>query len=140
LPLLTRYIRARARPDTDFDPAGFAELYAIMWRSGIRACSAPSPLNRRDGKPQYLRHQTDLDLSKSLAGRIQRWRRLRMYAANVPPARGRFTSLLASQPLSKTGHAAGVSSHFLKRECGPWRRQNGARGIESYSRRALRRT
>jgi len=87
LALLTRYIRARRAADTDFDPAGFAELYAIMSaQRNTRLLGTFARLNRRDGKPQYLRHQTRIwtYLNRSLAhptlAAFREW-----YAANVPP-------------------------------------------------------
>lgn len=87
LALLTRYIKARRAADGDFDPAGFAELYAIMSaQRNTRLLGTFARLNRRDGKPQYLRHQPRIwtYLSRSLAhpalAEFRRW-----YAANVPP-------------------------------------------------------
>src|SRR5216683_7109327 len=56
LALLTRYIKARRASDDSFDPAGFAELYAIMSaQRNTRLLGTFARLNRRDGKPQYLR-------------------------------------------------------------------------------------
>ena len=87
LALLTRYIKARLAADERFDPAGFAELYAIMSvQRNTRLLGIFARLNRRDGKPQYLRHQPRIwtYLSRSLAhpalARAREW-----YAANVPP-------------------------------------------------------
>ena len=87
LALLTRYIKARRAADQSFDPAGFAELYAIMSaQRNTRLLGTFARLNRRDGKPQYLRHQPRIwtYLSRSLAhpalARAREW-----YAANVPP-------------------------------------------------------
>jgi len=87
LALLTRYIKARRASDDRFDPAGFAELYAIMSaQRNTRLLGTFARLNRRDGKPQYLRHQPRIwtYLSRSLAhpalARAREW-----YAANVPP-------------------------------------------------------
>jgi len=87
LALLTRYIKARRASDDSFDPAGFAELYAIMSaQRNTKLLGIFARLNRRDGKPQYLRHQPRIwtYLSRSLAhpalGRAREW-----YAANVPP-------------------------------------------------------
>jgi hypothetical protein len=86
LSLLTRYIKARRASDDSFDPAGFAELYAIMSaQRNTRLLGTFARLNRRDGKPQYLRHQPRIwtYLNRSLAhpalSRARRW-----YAANVP--------------------------------------------------------
>jgi len=87
LALLTRYIKARRDADTGFDPAGFAANYALMSaQRNTRLLGTFARLNRRDGKPQYLRHQPRIwtYLSRSLAhpalAKIQAW-----YAANVPP-------------------------------------------------------
>jgi tRNA threonylcarbamoyl adenosine modification protein YjeE len=87
LALLTRYIKTRLASDDGFDPAGFAELYAIMSaQRNTRLLGTFARLNRRDGKPQYLRHQPRIwtYLSRSLAhpalAPAREW-----YAANVPP-------------------------------------------------------
>ena len=87
LALLTRYIKARRASDEGFDPAGFAELYAIMSvQRNTRLLGTFARLNRRDGKPQYLRHQPRIwtYLSRSLAhpdlSHMREW-----YSANVPP-------------------------------------------------------
>jgi N-acetylmuramate 1-kinase len=86
LSLLTRYIKARRAVDDSFDPAGFAELYAIMSaQRNTRLLGTFARLNRRDGKPQYLRHQPRIwrYLERSLAHPMlapaRQW-----YAANVP--------------------------------------------------------
>jgi aminoglycoside/choline kinase family phosphotransferase len=87
LALLTRYIKARRAADGQFDPASFAELYAIMSaQRNTRLLGTFARLNRRDGKPQYLRHQPRIwtYLGRSLAhpalSAFREW-----YAANVPP-------------------------------------------------------
>ena len=84
---LTRYIKARRAADEAFDPAGFAELYAIMSaQRNTRLLGIFARLNRRDGKPQYLRHQPRIwtYLTRSLAhpalAQLREW-----YSANVPP-------------------------------------------------------
>jgi N-acetylmuramate 1-kinase len=86
LALLTRYIKARRASDDSFDPAGLAELYAIMSaQRNTRLLGTFARLNRRDGKPQYLRHQPRIwtYLNRSLAhpvlARAREW-----YSANVP--------------------------------------------------------
>jgi N-acetylmuramate 1-kinase len=87
LAMLTRYIRTRRASDDGFDPADFAELYAIMSaQRNTRLLGTFARLNRRDGKPQYLRHQpriwTYLNRSldhPALSG-IRAW-----YTAHVPP-------------------------------------------------------
>ena len=87
LTLLTRYIKARRAMDAGFDAASFAELYAIMSaQRNTRLLGTFARLNRRDGKPQYLRHQPRIwaYLNRSLAhpalSAFRDW-----YAANVPP-------------------------------------------------------
>lgn len=87
LSLLTRYIKARRAADAAFNPAEFAELYAILSaQRNTRLLGTFARLNRRDGKPQYLRHQPRIwtYLSRSLVhpvlARAQAW-----YSANVLP-------------------------------------------------------
>jgi hypothetical protein len=87
LALLTRYIKARRAADHTFNPADFAKLYAIMSaQRNTRLLGTFARLNRRDGKPQYLRHQPRIwtYLNRSLAhpvlSRFRDW-----YAAHVPP-------------------------------------------------------
>jgi tRNA threonylcarbamoyl adenosine modification protein YjeE len=87
LALLMQYIKARRAADEGFDPAGFAEFYAIMSaQRNTKLLGIFARLNRRDGKPQYLRHQPRIwtYLNRSLAhpalSRIREW-----YAAHVPP-------------------------------------------------------
>ena len=86
LALLTRYIKARRAAEESFDPAGFAEIYAIMSaQRNTRLLGTFARLNRRDGKPQYLRHQPRIwtYLGRSLAhpalSHMRQW-----YSANVP--------------------------------------------------------
>lgn len=56
--LLTRYAKARRTAGPAFDPATFAEIYAIMSaQRNTRLLGTFARLNRRDGKPHYLRHQ-----------------------------------------------------------------------------------
>jgi tRNA threonylcarbamoyl adenosine modification protein YjeE len=87
LTLLTRYIKARHAADNTFDPAGFAESYAIMSaQRNTRLLGTFARLNRRDGKPQYLRHQPRIwtYLTRSLAhpvlSGLRGW-----YDTQVPP-------------------------------------------------------
>jgi hypothetical protein len=87
LVLLTRYIKARLATDDSFDPAAFAELYALMSaQRNTKLLGIFARLNRRDGKPQYLRHLPRIwtYLGRSLAhpalAGLREW-----YAANVPP-------------------------------------------------------
>jgi N-acetylmuramate 1-kinase len=87
LALLSRYIKARRGWDEKFNAASFAELYAVMSaQRNTRLLGTFARLNRRDGKPQYLRHQPRIwtYLNRSLAhpalAGFRDW-----YAANVPP-------------------------------------------------------
>jgi tRNA threonylcarbamoyl adenosine modification protein YjeE len=87
LALLSRYIKARRDAEPKFDASEFAALYAIMSaQRNTRLLGTFARLNRRDGKPQYLRHQPRIwsYLSRSLAHPIleslKRW-----YTAHVPP-------------------------------------------------------
>lgn len=58
LSLLGRYVAARRAADPAFDAATFAETYAIMSaQRNTRLLGTFARLNRRDGKPQYLKHQ-----------------------------------------------------------------------------------
>lgn len=86
LALLTRYIKARHAADDGFDPATFAEIYAVMSaQRNTRILGTFARLNRRDGKSQYLRHQPRIwsYLARSLAhpalSHLRDW-----YCANVP--------------------------------------------------------
>ena len=84
--LLSRYTRARLKAEPTFDAPGFARLYATM--SAQRASKILgifARLDRRDGKPQYLRHLPRVwaYLQRSLAhpalAPLAAW-----YRANVP--------------------------------------------------------
>ena len=86
LSLLTRYIKARRAADPAFDAAEFAELYAIMSaQRNTRLLGTFARLNRRDGKPHYLRHQPRIwtylnrSLAHPLLARVREW-----YGVNVP--------------------------------------------------------
>ncbi|WP_315761610.1 MULTISPECIES: tRNA (adenosine(37)-N6)-threonylcarbamoyltransferase complex ATPase subunit type 1 TsaE [unclassified Bradyrhizobium] len=85
--LLTRYITAREAADAGFDQEAFRAHYAVMSaQRNTRLLGTFARLNRRDGKPHYLKHQPRIwaYLSRALAhpalGSISDW-----YAANVPP-------------------------------------------------------
>jgi tRNA threonylcarbamoyl adenosine modification protein YjeE len=87
LVLLTRYIKARLAADATFDPAHFAGLYAIMSaQRNTKLLGIFARLNRRDGKPHYLRHQPRIwtYLGRSLAhpalSAFREW-----YTTHVPP-------------------------------------------------------
>jgi aminoglycoside/choline kinase family phosphotransferase len=85
--LLAHYIKARRASDDSFDAAGFAELYAILSaQRNTKLLGIFARLNRRDGKPQYLRHlpriwrYLDRSLAHPTLARFRAW-----YTANVPP-------------------------------------------------------
>jgi hypothetical protein len=55
--LLSRYVRTRLEADPNFDTAGFTQLYATLAaQRATKILGIFARLNRRDGKPQYLRH------------------------------------------------------------------------------------
>ena len=87
--LLSRYARARLY-DQRFDPAAFARLYATLAaQRATKILGIFARLDRRDGKPQYLRHIPRLlgYLQRSLAhpdlAPLKAW-----YAANLPSNAG----------------------------------------------------
>jgi len=87
--LLSRYARARLT-DQRFDAADFAWLYATLAaQRATKILGIFARLDRRDGKPQYLRHVPRLlsYLQRSLAhpalAALRAW-----YAANLPPRDG----------------------------------------------------
>jgi N-acetylmuramate 1-kinase len=88
--LLGRYVRARQGGDDRFEPADFVLLYATLAaQRATKILGIFARLDRRDGKPQYLRHIPRLwrYLQRSLAhpalAPLKGW-----YAANVPAPKG----------------------------------------------------
>ena len=88
--LLGRYVRARRNDDRGFDPSGFSLLYATLAaQRATKILGIFARLERRDGKPQYLRHMPRLwnYLGRALAhpalASLRAW-----YAANVLPPDG----------------------------------------------------
>ena len=84
--LLGRYVRARHTDDRRFDAAAFAQLYATLAaQRATKILGIFARLDRRDGKPQYLRHIPRLwrYLQRALAHPalvpLKAW-----YATNVP--------------------------------------------------------
>ena len=84
--LFSRYVRGRI-DDQRFDAAGFARIYATLAaQRATKILGIFARLDRRDGKPQYLRHIPRLlrYLHRSLAhpdlAPLKAW-----YAANLPP-------------------------------------------------------
>jgi N-acetylmuramate 1-kinase len=88
--LFNRYIEARMTADAGFDASAFAAHYAIMSaQRNTRLLGTFARLNRRDGKPHYLKHQPRIwsYLNRALAhpalASLRDW-----YAAHVPPPAG----------------------------------------------------
>ena len=55
--LFARYVGRRGETDPGFDPTGFAAVYAVMAaQRATKILGIFARLDRRDGKPQYLRH------------------------------------------------------------------------------------
>jgi tRNA threonylcarbamoyl adenosine modification protein YjeE len=84
--LLSRYARSRRADTPGFDMPSFTQLYATMAaQRATKILGIFTRLDRRDGKPQYLRHIPRLwtYLQRSLAhpalAGLERW-----YVANVP--------------------------------------------------------
>jgi tRNA threonylcarbamoyl adenosine modification protein YjeE len=84
--LLSRYVLARRSESPEFDAATFTLLYATLAaQRATKILGIFARLDRRDGKPQYLRHMPRLwnYLRRSLAhpalSPLKAW-----YAANVP--------------------------------------------------------
>ncbi len=90
LALLSRYVRARLKDDANFDTAGFTRLYATLAaQRASKILGIFARLDRRDGKPQYLRHMPRIwnYLQRALAhpalAALRGW-----YDANLPPQVG----------------------------------------------------
>jgi N-acetylmuramate 1-kinase len=88
--LLGRYVRSRLASDSDFDTAGFTRIYATLAaQRATKVLGIFARLNRRDGKPQYLRHMPRLwnylqrSLEHSALAALKGW-----YATNVPAPDG----------------------------------------------------
>ena len=84
--MLSRYTRARLAAEPGFDAKTFAQLYATMAaQRASKILGIFARLDRRDGKPQYLRHMPRVwtYLQHSLAhpalAPLGAW-----YRANVP--------------------------------------------------------
>lgn len=70
LKLIGLYARERKAADPSFDVAGFARAYAIMGaHRATKVLGIFARLDKRDGKPQYLRHLPRIEgyLSRNLA-------------------------------------------------------------------------
>jgi aminoglycoside/choline kinase family phosphotransferase len=80
LKLVTLYARERRAADPAFDVAGFARAYAILGtQRATKVLGIFARLDRRDGKPQYLRHLPRIEayLARNLAhpalARLKGW-------------------------------------------------------------------
>jgi aminoglycoside/choline kinase family phosphotransferase len=85
--LLSRYTRARLKANPQFDAPGFVRLYATLAaQRASKILGIFARLEKRDGKPQYLRHlpRVSAYLQRALAHRslaqLSSWYRL-----SVPP-------------------------------------------------------
>jgi tRNA threonylcarbamoyl adenosine modification protein YjeE len=68
--LMAFYVRLRAEKDPSFDVAAFTEAYALMGaQRATKILGLFTRLDRRDGKPQYLRHLPRIEraLARNLA-------------------------------------------------------------------------
>ena len=88
--LLSRYAVGRQTADPDFDPSRFAAQYVIMGaQRATKILGIFARLDKRDGKPQYLRHMPRVwnylmrALEHPSLSAIKGW-----YAANVPAPPG----------------------------------------------------
>jgi tRNA threonylcarbamoyl adenosine modification protein YjeE len=88
--LFARYVARRGATDTSFDPDEFATVYAVMAaQRATKILGIFARLDRRDGKPQYLRHMPRVwrYLQRALAhprlAELSAW-----YKDNVPAFNG----------------------------------------------------
>jgi tRNA threonylcarbamoyl adenosine modification protein YjeE len=86
--LLGRYVKARLDADRDFPTSAFVELYVTLGaQRATKILGIFARLDRRDGKPQYLRHIPRIwrylrrALIHPAMGELKAW-----YDAHVPPA------------------------------------------------------
>ena len=84
--LLGRYVKARRAADPGFDAEAFVALYALLGaQRATKILGIFARLDRRDGKPQYLRHLPRVwrnlirSLSHPLLGGLRTW-----YQRHVP--------------------------------------------------------
>jgi len=85
--LFTRYVRARRAHDAHFDAAAFGGIYATLAaQRATKILGIFARLDRRDGKPQYLRHLPRIHAYAHRALRHPALAALReWYDAHVPP-------------------------------------------------------
>jgi len=86
LALLGRYARSRQAGDPNFDPSAFVQTYATLAaQRASKILGIFARLDRRDGKPQYLRHMPriwaylDRSLGHPSLAALAAW-----YSVNVP--------------------------------------------------------
>jgi N-acetylmuramate 1-kinase len=91
--LLGRYVQQRGNSDQLFDPSEFIKVYAtVAAQRASKILGIFSRLDRRDGKPQYLRHLPRIwgYLQRSLAhprmSALQEWYRQHVPAPAAQPA------------------------------------------------------
>ena len=84
--MLGRYVRGRHEADPAFDTTGFIRIYATLAaQRATKILGIFARLDRRDGKPQYLRHMPRIwrYLQRALAhpplAPLKAW-----YSENVP--------------------------------------------------------
>jgi aminoglycoside/choline kinase family phosphotransferase len=108
--LLGRYVRARKEAEDEFDIPGFVRIYSTLAaQRASKILGIFARLDRRDGKPQYLRHLPRVwnYLQRSLAhpalAPLEAW-----YRANVPPpeSAGDPVPAPAPEPPESAGDAA----------------------------------
>ncbi|WP_029349816.1 tRNA (adenosine(37)-N6)-threonylcarbamoyltransferase complex ATPase subunit type 1 TsaE [Bosea sp. 117] len=92
LALLGRYVEARRAHDAAFDVRGFVASYAILGaQRATKILGIFARLNKRDGKPQYLRHMPRIwrYLERCLAfpelAGVKAWYDAHVPAVPVPP-------------------------------------------------------
>jgi len=85
--LFTRYVQARRAHDPHFDAAAFGRLYATLAaQRATKILGIFARLDRRDGKPQYLRHLPRIHAYARRALRHPALAALRdWYHSRVPP-------------------------------------------------------
>jgi tRNA threonylcarbamoyl adenosine modification protein YjeE len=85
--LFTRYVRARRAHDRNYDADAFGRLYATLAaQRATKILGIFARLDRRDGKPQYLRHLPRIHTYVHRALRHPALAALRAwYDAHVPP-------------------------------------------------------
>jgi aminoglycoside/choline kinase family phosphotransferase len=85
--LFTHYVQARRAHDRNFDAAAFGRLYATLAaQRATKILGIFARLDRRDGKPQYLRHLPRIHAYVCRALRHPALAALReWYDAHVPP-------------------------------------------------------